>query len=515
MKADIKDLGLAGVLTDQEGYELPPNGLTTANNVRMWRGWAERIGGHAQVFSSTSVIPYAIFPFSTATTNYIIHCGLTAVYADDGSTRTDISPAAAPAGNASTRMTGGTLHGLFVLNNGVDSPWAWNGNTASDLTLLTGYGWSANWRAKALRPFKDYLVAINLTKSGTNYPHMVKWSHVADPGAIPTSWDETDPSKDAGEQDLAETPDPLVDALPLGDQLIVYGERSAYSMSYIGAPYIWRFQRLPGDHGLMNPACVVQIPAGHVCLTQGDVILHAGGQPQSIIDGKNRDWLLSRINSTAYKAAFVTHNPDKSEVWVCLPATGSLYCTQALVWNYADNVFSTRDLPNVTHATPGVVAYTTSSITFATVSGTFASITGTFADYDSYAASKTRLFLASYDSKIFVADESNLAAGSTFTASIERTGIDLGAPEVRKLVRQAWPRIDGDTGATVSVQLGAADDPQSSPTWQTAQTFTVGTSNKIDSLAAGRYLAFRVTSTSSQPWRIRSLSLDYAPLGRY
>lgn len=512
MKFDIKDLGLIGVMADQEGYELPPNGLTTAHNVRCEKGWIQRVAGYAPVFSATAVVPYFITPYSTTTTDYIVHCGLAAVYVDDGGARTDIT-GTAPTGTAANKWTGGAHHGLLVLNNEVDQPMYWTGDTGANLATLPG--WNSAWRCKALRPFKDYLLAINVTKSGTNYPHMVKWSHVSDPGTIPTSWDETDASKDAGEQDLAETPDPLVDGLPLGDQFIVYGARSAYSMQFIEQPYIWRFQRLPGDHGLIGPNCVAQTPLGHVCLTQGDVILHSGGFPRSIVDARMRRWLFDQLNSTSWSACWVAHNPHHSEVWIGIPASGEAYCTKALVWSYASDTFSTRDLPNVTHAAPGVVSYTTSSISWSAISGTWETITGTWADYESFSPRETRLFFAGAGSKIYVADESNQADGVDFTSTVERTGIDLGAPEVRKLATAIWPRIDADTGVALAIQVGASENAETSPTWAAAQTFTVGTTNKIDALSAGRYLSYRIEGSTASAWRVRSLSVEYRTLGMF
>ena len=119
----------------------------------------------------------------------------------------------------------------------------WNGDTATNLATLTG--WGATWKVVSVRPFKNFLIALGITKGASVYPHMVKWSHTAVAGTIPASWDEADPALDAGEQDIAETPDLLVDCLQLGDVNIVYKERSMYSMSHVGAPYIFRFQRLP------------------------------------------------------------------------------------------------------------------------------------------------------------------------------------------------------------------------------------------------------------------------------
>ena len=98
------------------------------------------------------------------------------------------------------------------------------------------HGWSSTWTAKILAPFKDYLLAFDVTKNGTHYPHMMKWAPLRS-GAIPHSWDSTD---DTGrwEVDIAETPDLMVDALPLGDALIVYKERSMYAVRYVGYPAI-------------------------------------------------------------------------------------------------------------------------------------------------------------------------------------------------------------------------------------------------------------------------------------
>lgn len=513
MRFAIKDIGAAGLVTDQEGYELPPNALTTANNVRMAGGWAERIGGHEMVFTATAVVPYQLFAYSNATTDYVIHAGLTAAYVDDGTTRTNISPTPAPAATSANRITGGTLNGVQVLNNQADAPWYWNGSVASDFTALPG--WTSTHRCKALRPFKNQLIAINLTKGAASYPHMVKWSHTADPGAVPSSWDETDPALDAGEVDLAETPDPLVDGLPLGDQFIVYGHRSAYSMTYIGAPLIYRFQRLPGEYGMLAQNCVAQVPMGHVVLTPGDVIVHSGSFPRSILDGRAREWLFGQMNSTTYSAAFLAHNPIKQEVWICIPASGERFCTKALVWNYAQDALSTRDLPNLTSATPAVVNYSNSAFAFSGVVGTFASITGTFADYDSFSAREARLVLSSYDSEIYIADSGNLADGAAFTATIERTGLDMGAPDRRKLIREVWPLIDGTAGTQVTVQVGASENPTSAPTWNAAQNFTIGTSNKVDALVSGRYMSYRITSTGADPWRIRSLLFNGAAIGKY
>lgn len=105
--------------------------------------------------------------------------------------------------------------------------------------------------------------------------------------------------------------------------------------------------------------------------------------------------------------------------------------------------------------------------------------------------------------------------GVDIRASAERIGMHLGEPDRVKLLRGVWLRIDGPAGTEVSVEVGAAMAPDESPTWQTAQTFTVGTSAKVDCFASGRYLALRLSSVGGGVWRLRGLELDVALQGGY
>jgi hypothetical protein len=92
----------------------------------------------------------------------------------------------------------------------------------------------------------------------------------------PYQWDEADASADTYETDLAETPDKLIDAMPMGDLLIVYKERSRYALQYVGFPDVIRPQRMPGEVGMLASGCGVQTPMGHVVLAPGDVVIHSG-----------------------------------------------------------------------------------------------------------------------------------------------------------------------------------------------------------------------------------------------
>lgn len=507
----IPAAGGQGVIRDQLPQELDQSAWSDVQNIRFAEGSAWRFLGDAQVFDAPAVTPYWIGAYNTTTTRYIVHAGLAAVYVDDGSTRTDIT-GTAPTGGVDDRWTGGTLNGVLVLNNGIDKPQFWGGNTASNLATLTN--WNANHLCAVMRPYRNYLVALDVTKSGTRYPHMVKWSSPAEPGTVPASWDETDPATDAGEVDLAETSDLMVDCMTLGAANIIYKERSMYAMTYIGGQYIFQFQRLPGDSGMLWRGCGAQTPLGHVVLTAGDLVLVRGvGEPESIITGRMRRWLFSQLSGDLYKRAFVVANVERSEVWVCFSGPNDTACTKALVWNWRDNVFSVRDLQNVTYGTMGQTAVT-SVETWASDSGSWDSDVTAWSEAG-LSPSETKLFLCTSAPKIVTADSSATFAGTAFDARLERTGLSFGDPSVVKVVRGIRPRVDGVSGQKVFVQVGGAMDPEGSYTWSDPVEYVIGSTFKADTFASGRFIGIRIYSTASAAWRISSYDVDVSTRGRY
>lgn len=500
-----------GFTADLTPEEIGAGVWSSVSNMRFNNGYAERFKGTAQVFATPSVTPYFITPYTTNTARYWVHCGLNAVFADDGTTRTNIT-GTPPAGAIDNRWTGGSVNGVLVLNNGVDQPMYWAGTG----TLATVGGWDANWRAKVVRPFKNYIVALGITKSGTAYPNMVKWSTTLNPGAITGAgdWDETNPAKDAGELDLAETPDMMVDCLPLGDVNIIYKERSAYAMAYVGQPYIFRFQRIPGDVGMLAPGCAVQTPLGHVVLSAGDVNLCDGNGFTSIANGMVRNYIFTNIDATNYKRSFVTANPQKNEVWVCFPFGSSEACNKAAVWNWIDKVWSLRELTDATYGAFGQINYAGTTSTWAGDSDTWATDATTW-NQNEYSPAEARLLMSHSTTLISMVDQGTTELGSLITANLTRTQMTLDDPGTVKTVTGIRPQIDGNSGATVQISIGASMYPDASPTWSNPQTFTLGQSIKIDSFATGRYIAVKFANGDYSAWRIKSYQIEFTKAGKF
>ena len=482
--------------------------------MRFNNGYAERFKGTVAVFTTPSVTPYYITPYATTTARYWIHAGLNYVYADDGTTRINIT---GPGNNGTVddRYTGGSINGVFILNNGVDIPTYWAGTGV----LANLPGWNATWRCTAMRPFKNFILAMGVTKGSTYYPHMLKWCTTLNPGAITAAgdWDETNPALDAGERDLAETPDLMVDGLPMGDNFIVYKERSMYAVTYIGYPQIFRTQRLPGETGMLARGCGVNTPLGHVVLTAGDVVLNTGQGVTSIANGIVRDLIFKNISVDNYKRAFVTSNPQKNEVWICYPHGTVETCNKACVWNWVDKAWSVRELSNVTYGAFGQINYTASTLTWSSIDavGTTWDMIGTTWDENEYSPAEARLLMCHTTPYISLQDSGTSDFGALITSSVERSGMTLGDPYQVKLLRSIWPKIDGTEGYTVTIEVGASMYADKAPTWGTSQTFTIGQTEKIDCMVSGKYLAVRFSNADYFPWRMKSFGMDYDNAGRY
>ncbi|ABX34593.1 hypothetical protein Daci_1953 [Delftia acidovorans SPH-1] len=507
------DLGKIGVVKDVASQELPINAWSDAMNMRFRNGGIERMKGEQQVFATPTVTPYWLQPYYQGGKRYWIHAGLAKISADDGTTRTDITPTPAPSGAIDDRYTGGVLNGVLVVNNGVQTPWYWGGTGV--LTVLPN--WPANMKAASVRPFKNVLVALDVTKGATpkRYAQMVKWSHTADPGTVPQSWDETDKTKLAGELELAEEPSLLIDQLPLGDVNIIYKENSMYAMRATGGLDVFSFQRLPGSVGAMARGCIAQTPLGHVVLTHGDVILHAGQGPRSIINGTLRKWLFMNIDSTNRNRAFLTTNPPYKEVWVCFPELGADSCTLAAVWNWDENTWTIRQLRNVTYGAVGQLDTVTTS-TWDSQNYAWDDAVQAWSE-DELSPAQERLLIASTQPMINAVDITGTINGTRYTSVAERTGLALDTTEMVKLIRNLRFRATGPQGVQLQIELGAQMSPEMPVQWSPAVVHTIGANpyGQVDSFATGRYLAIRVTSLDNQPWRFQSFDADFVVQGRY
>jgi hypothetical protein len=512
----IGNVGQLGVNKDLSQHELPDNAWSDAQNVRFLDGYAYQFLGYGEAYPTPSEAPQYLLPvivggikswvYPTAAKTFVASISGGAVV------HTNITHVT-PRTGVVNAWTGTLLSGIPILNAGdsTSKPMAWDLNTVNKFVDLTN--WPANTYCKAIRAYKNFLFALNITKTTTNYGYMVKWSHPADPGSLPPSWDHTDSTRLAGEVDIAEGGDVVVDGLQLRDSFVVYKENSTWRFDFTGGQSVFRMSKVIGTDGIMNRNCAVEFNGFHLVLTGSDVMLHDGQSASSVLDKTTRRWLFQNIDESARNLCFVAKHPFFNEILICYPAIGSTVCDKAMVYNYVDKTVSFRDMPNVNHVSSGAIDTTLAS-SWASDSDPWLSDLTAW-NGPGFVPAISSCVAASADIKLYALDTTAYLNGVAPVAYLERRGLSFGSPETIKLVRGVRPRIFGDTDNTVLIRIGSQDDPWEEPTWGEQLTHTIGSTIANDCLVTGRYIAIRIDSGTAVIWRLDSLDLDIQPAGAW
>lgn len=519
---DIDMVGGIGLVKDQVAYKLPPEAWNEALNVRFFAKGCERIGGWSQILGSPMIAPHFILPVQGPSNNFIVYVSLTAAAVWDGTTNTNITRGSGAYNATETRDWNGTLLGpIPILNNGVDVPQFWaDTDTSVDLADLTN--WPSTLRAKVIRALGPFLIAGGLTDDGEARPHRVRWSHPADPGSVPVTWDVSDTTKLAGEIDLPDVESGLIqDMLELNGDMMVYKSGSATRLRFIGGNSVFDRDTYLSTVGVLAPRCVCLGPDGasHVMATNDDIIVHNGqGEPVSILDKRMRRYLFQQIDTQAFHRSFIFANPLYDEVWFCYPESGQVQPNRAILWNRGENKISEVDKISFRGAANATLEGSDTT--------TWADIAGSWDDQTIpwSSAYRRKVLLADAGSnKFLLLDDGNKKDGKTFKTLLQRNGIALvgkardGSPmedfKQRKMIERIWPKAEG---GSLDFRIGYQDTPTAQMVWGGKRTFKPATNNFIDFAdASGRLLAIEISTRKNDYWRFEGYKLEMSLEGNF
>jgi hypothetical protein len=536
----FRELGRIGVITDVNDVDLPIGAVSDARNVRFSDG---RIT-NAHVWREALASPSAgtpVFTFSVESASdfdilgYVSSDGR-AVHVYNGA-ETEVTPVGYVAAESVAVRSFCALQGLYYLNQEDRVPWVYDSGSGDYEDLAN---WDSNHRCKVLRGFKDYLIALNITKTATVYTNMVKWSDIAQFQTIPSSWDPSDTTKSAGENTLSEIKTEILDGLQLRNSFMVYAADQVWNMEETGGPDVFNFYKTFGDRGIINTNCVVEVDGVHFVFDDDDIYMHDGvSPPKSICEGKVRKRIFRNLDLTKRTKFFVLHDRPASEVWFCYNSKNSdllwtgedlAYCNVAAVYNYIADTWTFFDLPNVSSMTS--VSWQTSPTYADLAVETYADMGGTYADLianttrSTFAASVLDADVGITVTRFLNADSGlGISLGFAAVAELEvtpfaqRTGLDLdeAIPEIRtyKNYRSVYPQVTTDSqGISMSFKFGGVDMPSQSLEWDALQTFDPYTDYKVDTRSRGRYLAWYFTAENSNTYSFSGFDLDLAAVSR-
>ena len=535
----VRRLGDIGVITDVNPYDLPPNAFSMGNNIRFNGGKLSRSPAFKGILNTTAPTPVFCYSYSIAGSNdrvgVVNITGTSYQYTSGVETLT--TPTVFTPVSGTEPFTFCMLANLGYLNRNSDVPQYF----APSSTLFTKLpNWPATYTCRSLRAFKSYLIALNITKGGSTNPTMFKWSDITPNNSYPVSWDETDTTKSAGENTLQECTSSILDGMALRDAFIAYTTNQVHLIEYTADSNVFRTRKLFDGPGIINTNCVVEIEGKHYVFGKSDIYSHDGISPMSIADQRVKDFIFNNLNTSQTDKFFVAHNPLLTEFMCCYVSGDAFanfpiatYCNRAAVYNYRNNTWAFRDLPNATGAAltsiPATAySYTTiSPFTYSNIGSTYSALAGN--------APKGLVFSSPLDtpsllttSKLYAYDA--IVAGSfseavdyvaTTPAFAQRVGVDMDEQGASlnsyKVAKTLYPQGNALSGTgNLSFSFGATLFNDMQPSFSTAVVFDPTSQYKVDipQGIGGRYLAWKVTDSGSFSFELSGLDVDATVTGK-
>lgn len=517
----IHDFAESGINSDLPEWSLKPGAITYGENFRVKNGKVGNFGSYEDWNTPTGA-PSSFNPGYglrvKGSSDFIITAGRTAVYVFDGSSFSDISNVAGYTGISTDdelSWTGCMLGQIPVINNPAAYPEYWSPQSTTqvmqDIPFVNTVSTfrSLAYHCKAMRSHKNFLIAMNLTEGGNDEIDAYRWSHPADTNSLPFTWDEGDPTNLAGKASLGGDGGPIIDGLSLRDAFAIYSETAIDILDYTGDSFVFERRELSSTIGLLARRGIAEIKGTHFIIADGDIVSNDGNKIQSIVHKRIRSRLNANTEADSYANSFALSNIAAKEIWFFVPESGATHPNVVYIYNWRDDSWSIKDVPDVAHAVYAPRA--APSDTWNTIAGTWATVTGVWGSRKRTPNDDTIIGIENSPTVINLLDEVTTATGVEQTI-IERTGLRLTSDDSINTLNRIYPRIEGS--ATVSIQVGAQEFPGGPVTWTTAQDFNPATDRKLDVRSTGKLHCWKMTSTEATQWWLSSMDFEFVSDGR-
>ncbi len=501
-----------GLIADLSPANVPPERYTAARNIVFDQDRSRRQQGIRYRTPTPLFKPERVQYREFQGVNQMLYAGADGIGLD-AVTQYDITPAGYPVNLALGQHGWTLLNGVPVWNHRGSTPHYHDGESANAMQQIPA--WPAGWFCNRMVAFKFYLLALGGGDGVSDVEDQMRWSSSADPGLLPAEWLPT-PENDAGDMAFADTPGPVLDALPLRDTLVVYKGTGMYLVQFLGGIFVFGQRKLFSETGLLAPGCVVSFRGRHYCVTEGDIIVHDGSQAQSIADGQIRNAIFEDISGTYVNRSFAYLDPQTLDFCFCWPSRDSLgWCDRRARYhlgggpNYGTWSIETFG-DEVSDIEPG--AYT--------VTGIGGDWDGASSDWDTRVGSWNdaaevnigdQTLEAYHDAQLMGQPTWGGMRGTVDPVTELRWESKQLVPGRSVLVDQIWPIIDNPGGAVIEVSFGFQEDRNDPVAWSPLETVN----GSLDVAMRGRYFSLRFRSEDQRDWSIAGFDIDYQDAGRY
>jgi hypothetical protein len=516
MKTDrISNFARAGLNTDLIPWDLPGDFITNIRNVRIKNNKLTPFGGYQKRNDCPSGYSPGLF-IPAGSSNSWITIGNNKAYIYKNALFVDVSPT--PAFITEEDLWFGCSLSSIPVFASIDYYPLYCPDVDSE-TPLQLLPWDAtntwadvNQQCKIIRSHKQFLFALGVTSGGTFYPEAVRWSTPADIGSVPESWDNLDPTNAAGLAPLGGEGGAIIDGLSLRDSFIIYREKGVTVFDFVGGSYVWQIRHLTTTFGCISPNCIAEVNGMHYFIGDGDIFTNDGNSIQSLLYGRIKDTFSTSFNPDTFSNSFVINNSIAKEIWFCIPGFGSNYPNIAYIYNWKEESWTIRDIPECTAGGYGSKGSDASDAWDAD-SGTWD------ADVENWNSSGITPFNNTVmavtpgpDSDVVQLDDLSNGSDVDFDFIIEREGYAIDGITVAKTINRIYPHSQG-TGV-ITVELGSHTYPGSDIEWKPSVDYTVETDRKVDIRSTGMLHSFRLSGTTKVgTFSISGIDLAYTITG--
>ena len=511
-------LGVVGLVPDQPEQIIPVGGWTEGLNLRFNDGYVERIREPDSIISTEASQSGEWLQL------YEDDNGPRVVYASEGKLyRLNLT---GDAWEDVTNTTIGTYadgewqsfqYGTSVVfNNGVNPPQILYANTAEfrDLpnwgVLTSG---TVTVTCRSIRPYRDYMVAVDCTIDGVRSPNAV-WSsgpalidNVTQDSEMP-SWDYESPASLSVLNYVGVEDGPLIDGKELSNNFILYTGTSGHQMQLVGGTFIFSFRRVL-DYGLIGVGAVADFNNFHFCVGPSTLYIHDGSSVRQIADARVQDSFFRGLAN--FDGIKCEENLEFKEIHTLFNSvSGRGY----LVYNYKDDNW-TIGQAEVEGDECRCMSYGTradfNNETWDSIATTWAAENRSWSQMNKGIDAVQRAMYWLTDGALHEAEVLN-SSDTQKQYYIARGGLDFSSldasmtTEKSKTLDGVIPHINGQ--ALTQFTFSYSDNLNTASVSSDIATYDPVNNYKVDTRINGRWLGIRMDLISDGDWRLSSMDYD-------
>ena len=180
-------------------------------------------------------------------------------------------------------------------------------------------------------------------------PRRISWCDFEDN----TTW--TAASTNQAGDVLLQTSGQIMSGLRMQGQTLVLTDQDAHRAIYVGAPFIFQFERVGSSCGLVARKAITDTPRGAMWMGQRGFFVYDGSSVSEIPCSVS-DYVFGNINSSQISKSWAVTNGQNGEVWWFYPSSTSNECDRYVAYDYAEGHWLIGELPRTSGVDRGVFA---------------------------------------------------------------------------------------------------------------------------------------------------------------